>query len=270
MAKAGSAQKTVKKSVASGEKSPKVKLKFTWHEIHEGKRWTTDRIPDGEACTPRVQRTFSPSGVTGKHGYYAYRETRLLGVRDTPEAAMVLAESGRRDADTDNVSFYVGNSPGEIPPFLCLTAEERRAVRSTYSYAAPSQIKVEAAERRAGGRVDARNLADPSTAKFLEQLEKKIASAPVPSDARPARKPGASAGTTKVERAGVELPDDGVLARLRQGNPKKEGSAAHKRWVLMFEHCDKGSSVKEFLAAGGNPETLRNACLKGWAKVEVK
>lgn len=78
-------------------------------------------------------------------------------------------------------------------------------------------------------------------------------------------------GSTKVERADVPaLPPDSVMSRARDGNPKKEGSSAHKRWSLMFTHCERGSTVSEFLAAGGNAETLRNAVLKGYARLSSK
>jgi hypothetical protein len=187
------------------------------------------------------------------------------------EAKARCQEGGGRRKEDDNVLRYVDGHPLAIPPFLLLTSEERAAVRGTYPWAAPSAAKVQAAETKVG-RQDARNLSDPSTAKFLEVLASKVGE---PSVAAVASKPGATerpraaggGSTTREARQAVDLPQDGVLARARDGNPKKEGSAAHRRWALMFEHCERGSTVREFLAAGGNAETLRNATLKGFAQV---
>jgi len=46
-------------------------------------------------------------------------------------------------------------------------------------------------------------------------------------------------------------------------NPKKEGTAPHKRWELLVQHHEK--TVAEFLEAGGNPVTLKNAIASGYA-----
>lgn len=84
---------------------------------------------------------------------------------------------------------------------------------------------------------------------------------------RRAAPPPKAAGSRSTEKVDLELPPEATMQRARDGNPKKEGSSAHKRWALMFTHCERSSTVSEFLAAGGNAETLRNAVLKGYARL---
>lgn len=49
-------------------------------------------------------------------------------------------------------------------------------------------------------------------------------------------------------------------------NPKRAGSPAHARWELLRSHHKK--TVGQFLAADGNPITLRNAIEQGRAKLK--
>lgn len=59
------------------------------------------------------------------------------------------------------------------------------------------------------------------------------------------------------------------VARIKWSgkNPKHEGSSAYERWELV--RTSSGKTVMEFLAAGGNPTSLRNAIAKGRVELFV-
>lgn len=58
-----------------------------------------------------------------------------------------------------------------------------------------------------------------------------------------------------------------LIIRFGGNNPKKEGTAAHKRWAFL-ESCD-GSTVGVYLKAkGSNPTTLTNAVKSGHVTLE--
>lgn len=56
--------------------------------------------------------------------------------------------------------------------------------------------------------------------------------------------------------------DSSAVIIFEGDNPKKAGTAPHKRWELLRTHSDK--TVAEFLEAGGNPTTLKNAVAGGY------
>lgn len=259
MAKAGQTQKKPV-VLADAPKGASTKNKergvWQWLEREKGKIWESALIPEGDVCVASVKRSFSKE-LDGTFKFYGYRSGRILGRRETFEEARALAESGKFDERKDAVYEYVKNHSGDVPMFLRLTDDERRQVREHYKYDAPRQSDLVKYARERGDE----GIKDPSTRKFLAELAK--------------QKPEAGgAGTKKAPAEKREAPSEfdpaGVLSRVRDGNPKKEGSAAFKRWALMFRHCELGSSMSEFLKDGGNPETLRNAVIKGWASVGGK
>lgn len=261
------------KSVSTGDRKRGV---WNWMEISPGQTWQTPLIPNGDWCVASVKRSFSKE-TDGKFRYYAYRNGSILGRRDTAEEARKLAESGKVDNRKDAVSVYATEHPLDIPMFLRLTEQERIQVRKHYPESAPAQSQVEAVAREASRRgvKSAADTSDPGTVKLLAELAAQARAGQLAgaraaaNDGRPASR-GGSSSTSKAERAAVGLPDGAKLVRCRDGNPKKEGSAARKRWELMFTHCDRGSTVTQFLKDGGNPETLRNAVLKGFVRLEGK
>jgi hypothetical protein len=63
------------------------------------------------------------------------------------------------------------------------------------------------------------------------------------------------------------VPDGaGTIKMLVKTNIKKPGSGQATRFGVLLRH--DGKTVKEFLAAGGNPETLKNAIKDGNAEIE--
>ena len=268
MAKTGSTQKaavTQPKGAASKNVDRGV---WGWIESERGRIWETPLIPEGDTCVATVKRSFSKE-LDGTYKFYAYRSGRVLGRRDTVDAAKKLAESGKADPRDDAVALYVRDHSGDIPMFLRLSEKERQQVRQHYRYDAPAASKVEAFQRAVEKRgMTVADLTDPGTVKLLEELAAKDRGAAAAGVERPKGRSAGSSATTKAERAAVDVQDAAKLSSLRDGNPKKEGSAAWKRWDLLLDHARKGSNVGAFLKDGGNPETLRNAVLKGWVKME--
>lgn len=282
MAKTGSTQKKPVAQAAPKGAATKNKDRgvWQWHEKEKGRLWETPLIPEGDVCTATVKRSFSKE-LDGTYKYYAYRSGRIMGRRDTAETAISLVESGKADSRDDAVSLYAKNHSGDIPMFLRLTEKEREQVRTHYKYDAPVQSRVTAFERAAAerGYKNAADITDPGTVKLLAELAAKAAAGSGSSvTAKPAkggRAPRGGAATvgggkkpTKADRDNLELAPTAKLQRARDGNPKKEGTEAYPRWALMFEHCDKGSTVAQFEKAGGNTTTLKNAIFMGWAKVQ--
>jgi hypothetical protein len=75
-------------------------------------------------------------------------------------------------------------------------------------------------------------------------------------------------GEKKAAALKDELPMDSKIIRERDGNPKKEGTDAWKRWQTMFSYADGGKTVGDYVTDGGNPTTLRNGVAMGWVKVK--
>ena len=80
----------------------------------------------------------------------------------------------------------------------------------------------------------------PAAARAKKAAEKKVTAAPVPA---PAPAPAASPSATHTAPA----PDGRVITLLATANPKRPGSAAHRRFALYRT----GMTVAAFVAAGG-------------------
>jgi hypothetical protein len=76
-----------------------------------------------------------------------------------------------------------------------------------------------------------------------------------------------------VSRAGGQKADEAlfdpahVIVVRAKKNPRREGTAAHERMVLLMAHHKM--TVAVFLGDGGNPTTLKNAVAKQWAEVKA-
>lgn len=57
------------------------------------------------------------------------------------------------------------------------------------------------------------------------------------------------------------------LELIKPTIPYVEGSPAHARWTLLFDHAKKGAKALEYLADRGNPQTLRNAVRRGFVAI---
>ncbi len=230
---------------------------WTWRETHERGtyEWVAEKTPGDERSPPRVRR--SGLNSDGSYSYFCYRDGRAVAVVHDLETAKTACARGPNPKLSDAVIRYVDEHPGEVPPFLLLTEAERRAARSQYPYAVPGAAKVRAALER-GNRGDAGDDADEGTARLREEL------------ARSGTAPrGGKRAAVPPKRSGEAAPSrEGVMRRIRDGNPKKVGSGAYKRWEYMFEHCARGSTVAQYEEAKGNPETLANAVRAGYVKID--
>jgi hypothetical protein len=63
-----------------------------------------------------------------------------------------------------------------------------------------------------------------------------------------------------------DFPEAAIIRWVGGANPKKAGSAPHERWELLIAHS--GRSVGQFVAAGGNTQTLANAIKGGYAQLQ--
>lgn len=174
-----------------------------------------------------------------KKTFAVYRAGQYLGSEASLELAQKRAALNTHSDKNRVMQLWEQAHPDELPPFLQLTPEER----AEYWLRHPPQPKavggagVPVVPATAGQRAKAGLIEDAGGAKA----------------ARPARAPKGDVPT-------------GTIRVANGTNPKKPGSGAAKRWDLLFSH--DGKTVDEFVAAGGNPETLANAMAKG--NVEVK
>jgi hypothetical protein len=60
--------------------------------------------------------------------------------------------------------------------------------------------------------------------------------------------------------------ESGIIKLLVKHNPRKAGTPKHSRMAILMQH--NGKTVKEFLKAGGNPLTLKNAMKENLVEVE--
>ena len=84
----------------------------------------------------------------------------------------------------------------------------------------------------------------------------RIAPPPKP-DLRPVHRGGTAEFTKRAEPMRSSFPSNSFIKMLVNHNPRKVGSGKHKRMSVLMAH--NGKTVGEFLAAGGNAETLKNA-----------
>lgn len=57
------------------------------------------------------------------------------------------------------------------------------------------------------------------------------------------------------------------LKIVKNGNPKKAGSAPRVRWTLLLRKAKQGASVTDYITANGNPTTLRNTIKQGYVEL---
>lgn len=227
---------------------------LAWVPTKKDEQWNTSGIPTGDGCTARIVK--SSRNEDGTHSYFCYRNARAVAITRDFEAAKAACARGTPAEGEDRVLTYVTNHPLDVPPFLALTLEERRAVRAQYPFAAPSEARVRVAAHKRGG-AGALDPTDPGSAALLEELRTTEAAA---RPGRAAKVPGAGATRGPAPQ--------GVLARVRDGNPKKPGSGAHGRWERLFVSCEKGMTVAEYERAGCNMDTLANAMKMGYVTVK--
>ncbi len=221
-------------------------LKLKWTD--NGGEWMSETIT-GEIAPARIK--VSSKNSDGTYSYFCYRNAKALAVVKSLEDAKTRCEKGG-DPATDSVLEYVKNNPGELPPFLALSEEERKAIRAAYPHAAPAAKAVAKAVDRG-----VTPLAAATTCKLAEADDKVKAKA--------ALKAPAPSPDDSEER--VSFPPDAVITKLKDGNPKKPGTNRHFRWDMLMMFT--GKTVSEYLAVkGSRTSSIHDALELGYIKLE--
>ena len=218
--------------VSTSKKSP---WKWRGHEDEPSiakNEWFTTEFPDGDISCPRIKKIDDKT-------YGCYRNAQYLGSVRTLEEAKQKCYLGEKTPLDIEVKKWEKEHPGELPPFLVLTDSERKAFRH---HNPPKPGAPSARERE-------RPKEDPATTRLREVIG--------------AVDKGQRRATKAAEKAALS----GTIARLKDGNPKKAGTGAHKRWAVLFEHV--GKTVEDYAQARGNMTTLENAIKAGYVKLEA-
>lgn len=191
-------------------------------------------LPTGSFC--RIKQSVGKLGAADSF-WYCYHAGRYVGVEHKLEAAKARAASGLAKVTADEIDNWLNMHRDEIPPFLLLSEEERR------EHWRKNPPKVQPAPSVKPGV--SRPNEDPATRRLRDSI------------AADSRKPKASA-----------FSNDASIVIVKNKNPKKEGSDAWGRWALLL--AGGHATVGAFLAASGNPTTLKNAVASGHVRVEEK
>lgn len=210
--------------MAKKTKTTPAECDWTWEQIKRD-RWTTDKIPDGESCTPKI--TESSLDSKGERRFYCYRDNKYLGSHTTLEAAKDRCWIGEMSRESEVFIAFQEQHPGKVPPGLHFTEADWHEWKRHNPTGPGSAHQAEKVER--------------NTMKLVLKAE-------------------------KVKENAADLNVEAVIKRLKDTNPKTANTGPWKRWELMFRH--NGKTIRDFLANGGNPTTLKNAIKSGY--VEAK
>jgi len=214
---------------AWSELRPKPKA-WEWEQVDKH-NWRGP-VQAEEKLPPRIRRMDDRT-------WACYRDSRYLGSEATLELAQKRCQINEISQRNSVIRLWEQTHPGELPPALQMTDEERAEHWRRYPpvRANPARAGVPRTAARAGLEAEG----------------------------------GVSkAGRPKVAgraRSDPESVPQGVL-RVKTGAliPKKPGSSAHGRWSVLWAH--DGKTVSEYAKAGGNLTTLANAVEKKLVSVE--
>lgn len=198
---------------------------WTWMQSTNDKdRWSTTQIPGEDIHAPYIKRMSKNSDNSWT--FYVYRNQRCLGATrhmDTAKGlklAQDMARVGKPDpkvaADYKLLMAYVEAKEFTAEKFKALSEVNQKTVANVYPWAMPSNRKLDLAgvKKPASVRTD-----------LMSGREK-----------------------TAIKSGKYNL--DATIKRIKDGNPKKEGSGQHARWVTVFAF--DGKTVREFLNGGGD------------------
>lgn len=197
-------------------------------------KWVLTFIPQGELHAPWIKQLSTNSD--GTTNFAVYRNGKALGAPKTLDEAKKRAQAGKiPDKVLDShkrIVAYVNGNTRDAVAFGKLTAAEQSDIANAYPWAMPRKSDLEAKGVKTKAVVVRTDL--------LSKNEKKAAD--------------------------MALPVDSKIERIKDGNPKREGSDAWGRWEIMFGHC--GGTVGTYIKNHGNPTTLKNAVKMGYVKVK--
>lgn len=211
--------------------APKASPKPTWKwRVHSTDKnlWLTDK--------PDVSVKRLSKNTDGSYTFCVYRDKRYIDCTNDLEEAKVVAEKGvmrpERILAIEQVRRYVKETPKNADAYAKLTKIQQQSIVDAYPWLVPSKS---ALEGKKGVKVTSVNS--------------------VRTDLK-----------SKHEKKAEGLPMEAKIKILKEKIPKKEGSDAWSRWQLLYQHA--GKTVGEFIAAHGNPTTLRNAVKMAAVQVE--
>jgi hypothetical protein len=212
--------------------APKAAAKMTWKwRVHSTDKnlWLTEK--------PDVSIKRLSKNSDGSYTFMIYRGGRYIDCTNDLEEAKVVAEKGvmrpERILAIEVIRKYIKETPKNADAYAKLTKIQQQTIVDSYPWLVPSKA---ALEGKKGVKVTSVNS--------------------VRTDLK-----------SKNEQKAEGLPLDALIKLAKGGkNPKKEGSDAWSRWQLLFQH--EGKTVGVFIAAHGNPTTLRNAVKSGHVAVE--
>jgi hypothetical protein len=195
-------------------------------------RWSLDHIPEGDAHAPRITR--SSKNSDGSYSFFVYRDCKYIDTGTTLDEAQKLAKAGKMRAEridaVARIRKFIDAGERSGDQFKKLSKHEQQVIAEVYPWALPRRTE----------------MADKGIKVNVQRDDLK----------------------SKSEKAAdrAALPLDEKITRAKDGNPKREGTDAWKRWHLLFECA--GKTVGEFVKMGGNPTTLKNAVKLGYVKVK--
>jgi len=212
--------------------------KDTWKwRVHSTDKdlWISDTKPQGEKTNATIKRLSKNSD--GSYTFMVYRNQRYIDCTNDLEEAKVVAFRGvmrpERILAIEVIRKYIKETPKDAVQYAKLSKIQQQTIVDSYPWLVPSKS---ALEGRKGVKVTA-----------LDSVRTDLKS--------------------RHEQKAEGLPLESKIKLVNGGkNPKKEGSSAWGRWQLLFQH--EGKTVRDFIAAHGNPTTLRNAVKSKHVAVE--
>jgi len=196
----------------------------------------TPTVPAGDIHSPHIKRL--SKNTDGTYTFIVYRNGRYIDCSNDLEEAKAIAVRGvmrpERILAAEAIRKYVKDTPRDAAAFTKLSKIGQQTIIDVYPHLVPRKSELEGKKGVKVARVNS-NRGD-----LMSKNEKRAVANGLPMEAK------------------IKLVDD--------KNPKKEGSDAHFRWNLLFQH--DGKTVGAFIGQGGNPTTLKNAVKRGNVKVE--
>src|ERR1044072_958833 len=115
--------------------------------MNEKGRWSTQRIPPGDAHAPYIKQSLSKN-TDGTYSYVVYRNMKVLGAPKSLEKAQALAKAGKRDAkamaDMQAGRDYMKNTPGDADAFKKLSEINQKWIAAEFPWFMPKKRDMEA------------------------------------------------------------------------------------------------------------------------------
>jgi hypothetical protein len=213
-------------------------MKWIWIRVESVRgQQVVNHIPDGECAAPRIKELDEKT-------WTCFRDGRYLGCEASENDAKLRCILGKISERNERMEEWTREHPGEIPPFLDFTAEERR---EWWRHHPPKAIPAEL--RASGGMM---RVADtPEAAAIRRDL---------------AQSSGAKRGG--VAKVKAEALPAGYIVVVKP-HRAKAGTGKAERWEFLYAQA--GRTVEAYLQMrGSNATTLGNALKSGHVRVDAE